>query len=77
MLPRMKTGSLSSALRADPNASREFRDLRRAIAKANGDREAAIRKFCRTFTVRSLDALPAHLSTATPDLLPRWAGQSS
>ena len=49
--------------------SREFRDLRRAIAKAHGDRERAIRNICRQYGVRSLDALPAPVRSAARDLL--------
>ncbi len=70
MLPRMKTGSLSSALRADPDGSREYRDLLRAIMKANGDRERAIRNICRLHGVRELNRLPSAIRSAALDLLP-------
>ena len=38
--------------------SDEFRKLRRAIDKAHGDRDQAIRNVCRLHGVRILDALP-------------------
>jgi hypothetical protein len=38
--------------------SSEFRRLRHAVEKANGDRERAIRSVCRLYGVKTLDALP-------------------
>ena len=49
----------------------KFVRLRRAIRKANGDRERAIALVCRCFTAWDLDALPAPLKNAALDLLPK------
>jgi hypothetical protein len=49
--------------------SDEFKRLRYAIEKAHGDRERAIRKVCRLYHVRSLDALPGAIRAATLALL--------
>jgi hypothetical protein len=63
-------GSFQQLQREDA-ALREFVRLRRAIRKANGDRERAIALVCRCFTVWDLDALPAPLKNAALDLLPK------
>jgi hypothetical protein len=47
----------------------EFRRLRHAIEKAHGDRERAITFVCRLYHVRTLDALPGVIRTATLALL--------
>ena len=49
--------------------SREFRELRRAIAQANGDRERAVKAICRLYTVSDLDRLPAPIKSAALSLL--------
>jgi hypothetical protein len=49
--------------------SDEFRKLRRAIEKAHGDRERAIRIVCRLYDVKTLDALPSAIRAATLALL--------
>jgi hypothetical protein len=49
--------------------SDEFRRLRRAIDKAEGDRERAIRNVCRLYGVRELDALPRAIRSAVTALL--------
>ena len=49
--------------------SSEFRHLHRAVAKANGDREAAIRNVCRLYGMKTLDALPGAIRAATLALL--------
>jgi hypothetical protein len=38
--------------------SSEFRRLRHAVEKADGDRERAIRNVCRLYGIKTLDALP-------------------
>jgi hypothetical protein len=49
--------------------SDEFRKLRRAIEKAHGDRDRAIRNVCRLYGVKTLDALPGAIRAATLALL--------
>jgi hypothetical protein len=49
--------------------SAEFRKLRHAVAKAYGDREAAIRNVCRLYGVKTLDALPGAIRAAVLALL--------
>jgi hypothetical protein len=49
--------------------SDEFRKLHRAIDKAKGDRDQAIRNVCRLCGVRTIDALPAAIRAATLALL--------
>jgi hypothetical protein len=49
--------------------SREFRELRRAIAEANGDRKRAVKAICRIYTVASFDRLPAPTRSAALSLL--------
>jgi hypothetical protein len=49
--------------------SDEFRKLRRAIEKAHGDRDQAIRNVCRLYGVKALDALPGAIRAATLALL--------
>jgi hypothetical protein len=49
--------------------SDEFRRLRRAIDKAHGDRDQAIRNVCRLYGVKAIDALPGAIRTATLALL--------
>jgi hypothetical protein len=49
--------------------SDEFRHLRRAIEKAAGERERAIRNVCRLYGVKTLDALPGAIRVATLALL--------
>jgi hypothetical protein len=45
--------------------SDEFRRLRRAIDKAHGDRDQAIRNLCRLYGVKTIDALPGAVRAAT------------
>jgi hypothetical protein len=45
--------------------SDEFRKLRRAIEKAQGDRDRAIRNVCRLYGVKTIDALPGAVRAAT------------
>jgi hypothetical protein len=52
------------------NDSREFRELGRAIAKANGDCERAIKAICRLYTVPDFERLPAPIKSAALSLLP-------
>jgi hypothetical protein len=47
----------------------EFRKLHRAIDKAHGDRDQAIRNVCRLHGVKTLDALPGAVRAATLALL--------
>ena len=49
--------------------SDEFRKLRRAIEKAHGDRDQAIRNVCRLYGVKTIDALPSAIRAATLALL--------
>ena len=49
--------------------SDEFRKLHRAIEKAHGDRDQAIRNVCRLYGVKTLDALPGAIRAATLALL--------
>jgi hypothetical protein len=49
--------------------SDEFRRLRRAIDKAHGDRDQAIRNVCRLYGVKTIDALPGAVRAATLALL--------
>ena len=49
--------------------SSEFRRLRRAVEKAAGDRDQAIRNVCRLHGVKTLDALPGAIRAATLALL--------
>jgi hypothetical protein len=49
--------------------SDEFRKLRRAIEKAHGGRDRAIRNVCRLYGVKTLDALPGAIRAATLALL--------
>ena len=49
--------------------SDEFRKLHRAIEKAHGDRDRAIRNVCRLFGVKAIDALPGAIRAATLALL--------
>jgi hypothetical protein len=44
--------------------SDEFKHLRRAVDKADGDRERALRNVCRLYGVNRLDALPGAVRTA-------------
>jgi hypothetical protein len=45
--------------------SDEFRKLRRAIEKAHGDRDRAIRNVCCLYGVKTIDALPGAVRAAT------------
>jgi cytochrome c5 len=54
--------------RAPP--SDEFKHLRRAIEKAQGDRERATAFVCRLYHVRGLDSLPGAIRAAA--LARRW-----
>jgi hypothetical protein len=45
--------------------SDEFRRLRRAVEKAQGDRERAIRNVCRLYGVSRLELLPSAIRAAT------------
>jgi hypothetical protein len=49
--------------------SDEFRRLRHAVEKAQGDRERAIRNVCRLYGVNRLDALPGAIREPTLALL--------
>ena len=49
--------------------SDEFKRLQRAIDKADGDRERALRNVCRLYGVNRLDALPGAIRAATLALL--------
>ena len=49
--------------------SDEFRKLRRAIEKAHGDRDRAIRNVCCLYGVKTIDALPGAVRAATLALL--------
>jgi hypothetical protein len=49
--------------------SSEFRRLRHAVEKADGDRERAILNVCRLYGVKTLDALPGAIRAATLALL--------
>jgi hypothetical protein len=49
--------------------SDEFRKLHRAIEKADGDRERAIRNVCRLYGVKVVEALPGAIRAATLALL--------
>ncbi len=49
--------------------SDEFRKLHRAIEKAHGDRDRAIRNVCRLYGVKVIDALPGAIRAATLALL--------
>jgi hypothetical protein len=49
--------------------SSEFRRLRRAVEKAAGDRERAIRNVCRLYGVKALDALPPGIRATALALL--------
>lgn len=49
--------------------SDEFKHLRRAVDKADGDRERALRNVCRLYGVNRLDALPGAIRSATLALL--------
>jgi len=65
---RGNNGSIRANLMASAG-SREFRDLRRAVAKANGDRERAIKAICRLYTVSDFDH-PRRQDLAAVSLLP-------
>jgi hypothetical protein len=49
--------------------SDEFRKLHRAIEKAHGDCDQAIRNVCRLYGVKAIDALPGAIRAATLTLL--------
>jgi hypothetical protein len=49
--------------------SDEFRKLHRAVEKAQGDRDRAIRNVCRLYRVKTIDGLPGAIRTATLALL--------
>ena len=49
--------------------SDEFRKLHRAIHKAKGDRDQAIRNVCRLYGVKAIEALPGAIRSATLALL--------
>jgi hypothetical protein len=49
--------------------SPEFRRLRRAVGKAGGNRDLAIRNVCRLYGVKVPDALPAAIRAAAVALL--------
>jgi hypothetical protein len=49
--------------------SDEFRKPRRAIEKARGDREEAIRNVCRSYGVKAVEALPLGIRAAAVALL--------
>ncbi len=62
--------NLRDALAQGAAGSPEHRALMRAIEKAGGDRERAIRNVCRLYHVKDLDALPAHIKGVVRDALP-------
>jgi hypothetical protein len=49
--------------------SDEFRKLHRAVDKAQGDRDRAVRNVCRLYGVKTIDALPGAIRAATLALL--------
>lgn len=49
--------------------SDEFRKLHRAIDKAHGDRDQAIRNVCRLYGVKTVEALPGAVRATTLALL--------
>ncbi len=49
--------------------SPDFRRLRRAVGKAGGDRDLAIRNVCRLYGVKAPDVLPAAIRAAALALL--------
>jgi hypothetical protein len=49
--------------------SDEFKRLRRAIDKADGDHERALRNVCRLYGVNRLDALPGAIGGAVIAML--------
>ncbi len=49
--------------------SPEFRRLRRAVEKAAGNRERAVRNICRLYGVKDLDALPSAIRAAARALV--------
>jgi hypothetical protein len=49
--------------------SDEFRKLHRAIEKAQGDRDQAIRNVCRLYGVKAIDAPPSAVRAATLALI--------
>jgi hypothetical protein len=49
--------------------SPEFRRLRRAVGKAGGDRDLAIRNVCRLYGVKAPDALPGAIRATALALL--------
>jgi hypothetical protein len=65
----MKAGSLRDALSSGAGSSPEHKALLRAIAKADGDRERAVKNVCRLYVVKSLDALPAHIKSVVLKML--------
>jgi hypothetical protein len=49
--------------------SDEFKRLRHAIDKADGDRERALRNVCRLYGVNRLDALPGAIRSVVLTML--------
>ena len=49
--------------------SDEFKRLRHAVEKANGDRERAIRNVCRLYGVSRLELLPSAIRVAALALI--------
>jgi hypothetical protein len=66
---RGNSGSVRQNLIANVE-SREFRELQRAIGKANEDRARAIKAICRLYAVPDFDRLPAPIRSAALSLLP-------
>jgi hypothetical protein len=52
-----------------PGDDPEFRRLRRAVDKAGGDRERAIKNICRLYGVKMIDALPSTIRAAAVALI--------
>jgi hypothetical protein len=65
----LRGSSPRDALSHGAVGSTEHRRLVGAIAKANGDRERAIKNVCRLYAVKSLDQLPAHIKSAVREAL--------
>ncbi len=54
----MRSRALHDALSTGASDSVEHKALSRAISKADGDRDRAIRNVCRLYHVKDLEALP-------------------
>jgi len=72
---RGNNGSIRQNLMASAE-SREFRYLRRAVAKAKGDRERTIKAICRLYNVSNFDHLRACKVAAVSLLSSEGSGSS-